>query len=123
MKHHNISDYMVIIIFIILTSIVGMAGSYKVMLWDNTSILLFIMSISFIIHWVIFIPSFIFSTEKFYDITGTISFLTTIFITLWIMNNEYGIISTKSIIVSMMVIVWTIRLGGFLFIRINKYGE
>ena len=37
--------------------------------------LLFIVSIGFLIHWVIFIPSYFMRTEKFYDITGTIAYL------------------------------------------------
>ena len=31
--------------------------------------------LSFIIHWLLFIPAFIFKTEKFYDLTGTISYI------------------------------------------------
>ena len=37
---------------------------------DGLSLIMVAMAISFAIHWVLFIPSYIFQTEKFYDLTG-----------------------------------------------------
>ena len=34
--------------------------------------------LSFIFHWLLFIPAFIFKTEKFYDLTGSLSYITII---------------------------------------------
>ena len=40
------------------------------------SLIMIVMFLSFFIHWVMFIPSYIFQTEKFYDLTGTITYIT-----------------------------------------------
>ena len=77
--------------------------------------------LSFIFHWLLFIPAFIFKTEKFYDLTGSLSYITIILYVL-ISSND-GISNLGNIILSSLIIIWTLRLGTFLFLRIKKAGE
>jgi len=77
--------------------------------------------LSFIFHWLLFIPAFIFKTEKFYDLTGSLSYITIILYVLISSNN--GINNFGNIILSSLIIIWTLRLGSFLFLRIKKAGE
>ncbi len=77
--------------------------------------------LSFAIHWLLFIPAYIFKTEKFYDLTGTISYISTVLYVL--LSSSNGIVNFGNIIVSCLIIIWTLRLGTFLFIRIKKAGE
>jgi steroid 5-alpha reductase family enzyme len=74
--------------------------------------------VAFLIQVLAFIPAYLLNTEKFYDLTGSITFLTIIAIT--IVTNEN--ISTKQIIVSFVVLAWAFRLGSFLFLRVLKVG-
>tara|TARA_Y200000002_G_scaffold276577_1_gene230808 strand:- start:1903 stop:2742 length:840 start_codon:yes stop_codon:yes gene_type:complete len=77
--------------------------------------------LSFFFHWLLFIPAYIYKTEKFYDITGSISYIT---ITLYVLISTYnGIMNLGNIILSSLIIIWTSRLGTFLFLRIKKAGE
>ena len=85
--------------------------------------LLFIVSIGFLIHWVIFIPSYFMRTEKFYDITGTIAYLAMISTSVYVVSSTAGALAFRSKVVVVMVIVWAMRLGLFLFIRVLKVGE
>ena len=77
--------------------------------------------LSFIIHWLLFIPAYVFKTEKFYDLTGTISYISIVLYVL--LSSTDGIINFGNMIVSSLIIMWTIRLGMFLFTRIKKAGE
>ena len=77
--------------------------------------------LSFIIHWLLFIPAYVFKTEKFYDLTGTISYISIVLYVL--LSSTDGIINFGNMIVSSLIIVWTLRLGTFLFTRIKKAGE
>ena len=77
--------------------------------------------LSFIFHWLLFIPAFIFKTEKFYDLTGSLSYITVILYVL-ISSND-GTSNFGNIILSSLIIIWTLRLGAFLFLRIKKAGE
>ena len=85
--------------------------------------LLFIVSIGFLIHWVVFIPSYFMRTEKFYDITGTIAYLAMISTSVYVVTSTAGTLALRSKVVIVMVIVWAMRLGLFLFIRVLKAGE
>ena len=73
----------------------------------------------FLIQWLCFIPAFIFQTEKFFDLTGSLTFLATVTYTLYITGST----QFSDIIISLCVAVWAIRLGSFLFMRIHKAGE
>ena len=77
--------------------------------------------LSFIFHWLLFIPAYIFKTEKFYDLTGSLSYITIILYVL-ISSND-GTSNFGNIILSALIIIWTLRLGTFLFLRIKKAGE
>ena len=77
--------------------------------------------LSFIFHWLLFIPAYIFKTEKFYDLTGSLSYVTIILYVL-ISSND-GTSNFGNIILSALIIIWTLRLGTFLFLRIKKAGE
>ena len=73
----------------------------------------------FLIQWLCFIPAFIFQTEKFFDLTGSLTFLATVTYTLYITGST----QFSDIIISLCVSVWAIRLGSFLFMRIHNAGE
>ena len=76
----------------------------------------------FAIQIIVFIPSFIFSTEHYYDLTGGITYISTIVIALFI-KNSYGSIDAVSLLIGSMVVIWAIRLSLFLFFRVKKSGE
>ena len=78
--------------------------------------------IAFIIQWIAFIPAFIFKTEKFYDLTGSLTYLS-IFIYCLIATDSIESLKYSNLLVAGAVIIWAIRLGSFLFMRIHKDGK
>lgn len=79
--------------------------------------------ICFFIHWIVFIPSAIFKTEKYYDLTGMISFLSVVAVSSMFVINNSGHIGIRSIVTILFLSIWTTRLGLFLFFRVIKKGE
>jgi len=73
-----------------------------------------------IIHWIAFIPALLFKTEKFYDLTGSICYA---FSAIFVYIQTYGISFSLSLFISLAVLIWTLRLGGFLLIRVLDAGE
>ena len=73
-----------------------------------------------IIHWVAFVPALIFQTEKFYDLTGSICYA---FASIFIYYQTYGTALSLSLLISMAVLIWTLRLGSFLLKRVLDAGE
>lgn len=78
--------------------------------------------LAFLIQWVAYIPAYIFQTEKFYDLTGSLSYLTVIWFVFFSSNNLSGL-NIQNLIVVILISIWAIRLGTFLFGRIHKDGE
>ena len=79
----------------------------------------FLISMAVLIQFLIFLPSFLFQTEKFYDLTGSLTYISVTSIAYFSLDNP----STTDTILYLYVIVWAGRLGIFLFRRINKDGK
>ena len=73
----------------------------------------------FVIQWIAYIPAFIFKTEKFYDLTGSLTYIAAISFALYSTNN-YQNLDLGSLIIGSAIIIWAVRLGSFLFMRIHK---
>ena len=76
----------------------------------------------FLIHLLIFVPSYFFQTEKFFDLTGTISYVLSVLF-IFFKSNTVESINLGSIVLSTFIIIWSLRLGIFLFLRIKKAGK
>ena len=79
--------------------------------------------LAFIIQWIAFIPAYVFQTEKFYDLTGSLTYLTVIWYSLALASNGIVNYNGASIVIVLLISIWAIRLGSFLFMRIHKDGE
>lgn len=90
---------------------------------NNIPLIYYCISLSFIIHWIIFIPSSLNKTEKFYDFTGMLAYLSIIIFALYQKYTILGFIDFDSILLSILISIWTLRLGIFLFYRVSKAGE
>ena len=73
----------------------------------------------FVIQWIAYIPAFIFKTEKFYDLTGSLTYITAISYALYSTNTSQST-DLGSLIIGAAIIIWAVRLGSFLFMRIHK---
>ncbi len=99
--------------------LVALAGSQ-----EGTSVLglplfAFTVALAFVIQWVAFIPAYLLQTEKFYDLTGSLTYITVI--TFAFISSGGG--GSRSGLLLAMVIIWAVRLGSFLFLRIKKAGK
>lgn len=77
--------------------------------------------LAFIIQFIVFIPAYLFQTEKFYDLTGSLTYLTIISYS-YSAGLQYDNISSSFRVIptvaSCLVILWALRLGSFLFQRV-----
>ena len=77
--------------------------------------------LAFLIHWLFFIPAYLLKTEKFFDLTGSLTYMSIMVYVVYTKNNLQE--QLGSIILASLVILWAVRLGSFLFLRIKKAGE
>lgn len=106
----------------IMISAIAFMISFGIAYLTGNEIVINAVLLAFLISWAAFIPAYGFQTEKFYDLTGSIKYLLLIWITYLaaFQINGYNI---GSLILTLFISVWTIRLGSFLFMRIHKDGE
>jgi steroid 5-alpha reductase family enzyme len=74
--------------------------------------------VAFGLNWLVFIPAYVFQTERYYDLTGSLTYLSLIGTALWL-----GPRTPRGFLLSALVAVWAIRLGLFLFRRIRADGS
>jgi steroid 5-alpha reductase family enzyme len=75
--------------------------------------------LAILIQWLAFIPAYRQQTEKFYDLTGSITYLLVATLALVFSPG----IDARAILLWILVVVWAVRLGSFLFRRIQKSGR
>ena len=76
-------------------------------------------ALAFVINWLVFIPSALMKTERYYDLVGGISYVTVIVVAVLLS----GELDLRATLVATMVMVWSLRLATFLFQRISKAGS
>ena len=74
--------------------------------------------LAFLIQWLAFIPAYVFQTEKFYDLTGSITYITVTVLAV-IFSPE---VDARSLLLMVLVLIWAGRLGTFLFRRVLNSG-
>ena len=79
--------------------------------------------LAFAIQWIAFIPAYIFQTEKFYDLTGSLTYLLVIWYSLTLSSDQFTNLNGANIVIVLLISLWAIRLGSFLFMRIHHDGE
>lgn len=105
-----------IVIFALVFSYLTGQHSYLI---NHISSFLFLTLVSFALQWFVFTPSYIFQTEKYFDITGTLTYIS-LTVTAVILSPK---VSTRSILLLVCILIWTLRLGSFLFHRVHKAGK
>jgi len=78
-----------------------------------------LVGLAFLIQWLAFIPAYLLQTEKFFDLTGSITYISVILIAAFFSSGVDG----RSILLSTLVVIWAARLGTFLFSRVRKAGK
>lgn len=107
------------ILFNLLSSLIAFYIPFQIALLTDLPLVLNLVLLIFLIQWVSFIPAYFFQTEKYFDLTGSITYLFSVSALL----NITGTTKITDIIVVFCVAVWAVRLGLFLFNRIVNDGE
>ena len=116
--------FLSIAVFTFLTCwLLGVTVSENTLSVNGTSLIMKAMCISFLIHGVLFIPSYLFQTEKFYDLTGSVTYVTTIGYVVYEAYQQTGGLDIRTLVIAACIMIWTLRLGSFLFWRVLKDGE
>ncbi len=107
------------VVGIIIGILVSWAGSDGSALIGSFPVFALCGLLAYAINWIAYIPANAAKTEKYYDLTGSLTYLTVTVVALALSSP----LDARALIAAGMVIIWAVRLGTFLFRRISNQGK
>lgn len=104
---------------VLVAALVALAGSDAGMSVQGVPVFAICIVIAFVIQWLVFVPAFVYQTEKYFDLTGSLTYIT-LTLLVWLGAED---VSNLSFLIGTLVLVWAVRLGSFLFQRVLMSGE
>lgn len=95
------------------------AGSQGGALAFGLPIFALAVGLAFLVQWVAFIPAWLRNSERFYDLTGSLTYVTVTTLAVFVGPAADG----RSLLLLALVVVWAGRLGAFLFRRVHRAGK
>lgn len=108
-----------VVIAVVVAVLIALAGSQGGARIGGFPVFALGVAAAFVVQWLVFIPSYKAQTERFYDLTGALTYIS---ITLVLVLASPGI-DARGMLLAAMVVLWAGRLGSFLFLRISKHGN
>jgi len=119
MKKADRSAFIAFPVMLLLGFLFALAGSQGGSQLAGIPLFALSVGLIFVIQWLAFIPAYLKQTEKFFDLTGS---LTYIFVITFALIFSAGI-DARTFLLWVLVVIWAARLGTFLFRRIQKAGK
>jgi len=106
-------------ILVLIGLLVAIAGSQGGSRFAGLPVFALLVGMAFLIQWLVFIPAYLRQTEKFFDLTGSLTYISVSTLALLLSTS----VDSRAILVWALVVIWAARLGTFLFGRIKKAGK
>ncbi len=108
----------VIVLSLLLAGGCALAGSFNSVMLGGLPIFTLCVLIAFGAQWLAFVPAWIYRTERYYDLTGSLTYISITLMCLVLNDN----VDARGMLIGLVIIIWSVRLGGFLFLRIRREG-
>ncbi|MGS0562278.1 DUF1295 domain-containing protein [Microbacterium aurugineum] len=113
------SSLIAIIAALVIGALVALAGSQDGTTVGGIPLFALAVAAAFAIQIIAFIPAMLLQTERFFDLTGSLTF--------FVISAALVLLSplpdARSWILAAMVMLWAVRLGSFLVLRVHKAGS
>jgi steroid 5-alpha reductase family enzyme len=110
---------LIIAVVIVVGAGVAVAGSDGSTIVAGMPLFALCAALAYIINWLVYVPSNLAQTEKYFDLTGGVTYIL-VTLTALVLSSAPD---TRAYIVATLVMVWAVRLASFLFLRINRDGK
>lgn len=104
------------IVSLVLGGFLAWAGSNGSTTVGTIPVFALVVGFAYAVNWLVFIPSFVFHTEKYFDLTGSLTYTSVVVGALALSDG----LDARAWLAGAMVLIWTARLGTFLFRRVNR---
>lgn len=99
--------------------VIGWAGSDNGLLVAGWPVFALCGVLAMAVQWVVFTHAWVAKTEAFFDLTGSLTYIGMVLLATWLS----GATDIRSLLICGLILVWALRLGPFLYFRIQKAGE
>lgn len=108
-----------IAVTIVIGALVALAGSDGSVRVGDVPVFALCGALAFVINWIVYVPSNAAKTEHYFDLTGSLTYITVSIVGALLAED----LDARAVIVTVMVLVWALRLGTFLFRRVRRDGR
>jgi steroid 5-alpha reductase family enzyme len=119
MSDQNRNSLLGIVASLVVGALVVLAGSDGSSTVGSIAVFAVCGLIAYVINWLVFVPSNLAKTEHYFDLTGSVTYITVIAVALLLSDD----LDARALIVGAMVVIWALRLGSFLFRRVRRDGR
>jgi hypothetical protein len=104
-------------VILLIAAAVGWAGSQGGQRAAGVPVFVLCGTICFALNWLVFVHAYAAQTERYFDLTGSLTYLSVI-----VCAVALGSRDPRALLLALLVGVWALRLGTFLFRRIRREG-
>ena len=113
---NSLIAFPVLVVIGLLFALAGSQGGSSVF---GIPLFALLVALAFLIQWLAFVPAFLRQTERFFDLTGSVTYISVVTI-----GTLLGAaVDARAILLWALVVIWAVRLGTFLFRRIRRAGK
>jgi steroid 5-alpha reductase family enzyme len=118
MKKSDRNALVALPVVVVIAALFALAGSQGGATVGGLPVFALCVLLAFVIQWVAFIPAYLLQTERFFDITGGLTYVTVAVVAVALSDAR----DARAWLLAAMVAVWAVRLAAYLFLRIRKAG-
>ena len=104
---------------VLVAALVAWAGSRGGAEVGGVPVLAVCVALAFVIQWAAFVPAYLRQTERFYDLTGSLTYVTVTAVAVALTPGR----DARAFLLLAMVVTWALRLGTYLVRRIRREGR
>lgn len=105
-------------IMLVLSAGIALLSSWGMSTQLGLTVVMWALIIALVSQWLGFVHAYVYQTERYYDLVGAIANITVVSFALSFAEQR----DSRSLLLAALIILWALRLGSFLFVRILKDG-
>jgi len=119
MKKEDRNALFAVLITILIGLGIALAGSQGGGSVFGIPIFALAVALAFLIQWLVFVPAYLAQSERFFDLTGSVTYISVTIVSVLLSP----VVDGRSVLLTVLVSIWAARLGTFLFRRIQRAGK
>lgn len=112
--------YTIIFMVLLIAAVFAWGGSQGSVTVAGLPLFALCAALVFIIQWLVFLPSWMARSEQVFDLTGSLTYITVTVLALIVAGATDD---PRSLLLTVLVCLWAVRLGSFLFLRVRQQGS